>query len=101
MSPTPITRETFIDPSHLKTVLTQDTMYVLTEDEEGVEEVPIPESFRKVGIPEGYSVGALLVFPPSREESSLMLRNERTPDFVLDPATVVKTLKKQGIVTEE
>lgn len=74
----PITRETFIDPSHLKTVLTQDTMYVLREDEEGVKEVPIPESFRKVGIPEGYSV-----------------------DFVLDPATVVLALRKQGIVTED
>ncbi|KIK01694.1 hypothetical protein K443DRAFT_678236 [Laccaria amethystina LaAM-08-1] len=78
MSPTPITRETFIDPSHLKTVLTQDTMYVLRDDEEGVEEVPIPESFKKVGIPEGYSV-----------------------DFVLDPATLVRSLAKQGIVTED
>lgn len=77
MSPTPITRETFIDPSHVQTVLTQKTMYVL-KDEGGVKEVPIPESFRKVGIPEGYSV-----------------------DFVLDPVTLVKTFAKQGITTED
>ena len=75
MSPTPITRETFIDPSHVKTVLTQDTMYALKDDEEGVEEVPIPESFKKVGIPEGYSVGAFLISPASIEKSNLMLCN--------------------------
>jgi hypothetical protein len=33
-------------------------MYELVEGEEGVKEVPIPESFKKSGIPQGYSVGA-------------------------------------------
>jgi len=54
----PITRATFISPTHIATALSQKTMYELAEDGEGVKEIPIPKSVRKRGvIPEGYSVG--------------------------------------------
>lgn len=53
--PRAITRETFIDLARAEaTALTQESMY-----DEDVEQVPIPESFRKFGVPWGYSVGAL------------------------------------------
>ena len=53
--PRAITRETFIDLARAEsTALTQESMY-----DEDVEQVPIPESFRKFGVPQGYSVGAL------------------------------------------
>ncbi|KIK01688.1 hypothetical protein K443DRAFT_122294 [Laccaria amethystina LaAM-08-1] len=74
MSITPLTRATFIAANHAQIALSQKTMYELVEGEEGVKEVPIPESFKKSGIPQGYSV---------------------------DPATVVASLAKSGITTEE
>jgi hypothetical protein len=58
MSITPLTRATFIAANHAQIALSQKTMYELVEGEEGVKEVPIPESFKKSGIPQGYSVGA-------------------------------------------
>lgn len=78
MSITPLTRATFIAANHAKIALSQKTMYELAEGEEGVKEVPIPESFKKSGIPQGYSV-----------------------DFVFDPATLVASLAESGITTEE
>ncbi|EDR03082.1 uncharacterized protein LACBIDRAFT_331854 [Laccaria bicolor S238N-H82] len=74
MSITPLTRATFIAANHVQVALSQKTMYELVEGEEGVKEVPIPESFKKSGIPQGYTV---------------------------DPATVVASLAKSGITTEE
>lgn len=72
--PQPITRETFIDLARAEaTALTQESMY-----DEDVEQVPIPESFRKFGVPRGYSV-----------------------DFALDPALLVAFLAKRGIVNED
>ena len=42
-------------------------MYELADDGEGVKEVPIPKSVKKAGvIPEGYSVGAYLLFTYDR-----------------------------------
>ena len=58
MSITPLTRTTFIAANHVQIALSQKTMYELVESEEGVKEVHIPESFKKSGIPQGYSVGA-------------------------------------------
>lgn len=52
----PITRETFIAANHIQIALSQKTMWDLSEDGELIE-VPIPESFKKSGIPEGYSIG--------------------------------------------
>ncbi|PPQ66530.1 hypothetical protein CVT26_009503 [Gymnopilus dilepis] len=60
--PTPITRETFISPDHVKVALTSTTMFELGADGESVEEVPIPPSIKETGVlPSGYSVvvGAL------------------------------------------
>ena len=53
--PRAITRETFIDLARAEsTALSQESMY-----DEDIEQVPIPESFRKFGVPRGYSVGTL------------------------------------------
>ncbi|KIM40805.1 hypothetical protein M413DRAFT_446177 [Hebeloma cylindrosporum] len=75
---TPITRETFISPDHVKIAATHSSMFKI-KAEGGVEEVPVPARVRKTGVLlEGYTV-----------------------DFVLDPSTVVATLKKNGTVTVE
>ncbi|EDR03162.1 uncharacterized protein LACBIDRAFT_307695 [Laccaria bicolor S238N-H82] len=60
MSITRLTRATFIAANHAQIALSQKTMYELAEGEEGVKEVPIPESFKKSGIPQGYSVATLV-----------------------------------------
>ncbi|KIM35507.1 hypothetical protein M413DRAFT_32450 [Hebeloma cylindrosporum] len=79
MATTPLTRETFISADYIKIAATQSTMFNATENGEGVEEVPAPASVRETGtIPDGFSV-----------------------DFVLDPSTVVASLKKQEITTVE
>ncbi|KIM40808.1 hypothetical protein M413DRAFT_446179 [Hebeloma cylindrosporum] len=75
---TPITRETFISPDHVKIAATHSTMYKMMPDGV-VEEVPVPARVRKSGILlEGYTV-----------------------DFVLDPSTIVATLKGNGLSTVE
>ena len=53
-----ITRESLISPDIQKVAISKKTMFVLSEDEESVLEVPIPESIKESGIiPEGYTVG--------------------------------------------
>ena len=53
-----ITRESLISPDIEKVAISKKTMFVLSEDEESVLEVPIPESIKESGIiPEGYTVG--------------------------------------------
>ena len=76
-------------------------MYELADDGEGVKEVPIPKSVKKAGvIPEGYSVGAyLLQFMTAITELMVGVWTGAS-DFVVDPATIVKSLAKQGLVTE-
>ncbi|EDR03077.1 uncharacterized protein LACBIDRAFT_331845 [Laccaria bicolor S238N-H82] len=64
MSITQLTRATFIAANHAQIALSQKTMYELAEGKEGVKEVPIPESFKKSGIPQGYSVGVTRAIPP-------------------------------------
>ncbi|TFK35326.1 hypothetical protein BDQ12DRAFT_726075 [Crucibulum laeve] len=72
-----ITRETFISPDHARIAAAQSTMWILSKDGQSTMEAPVPESVRETGIiPAGYSV-----------------------DFILDPATVVKSLAEQGITT--
>jgi hypothetical protein len=55
--PTPLTRETFISPDHVKIAATHSIMFNVRADGE-VEEVPVPAIVRETGtILEGYSVG--------------------------------------------
>jgi len=73
----PITRATFIAANHASVAAAKSTMFEVSEDGDLKETIPV--DVRKTGlIPDGYSV-----------------------DFVLDPATVVSSLAKQGITTED
>lgn len=52
-----ITRDTFISEDHVKIALSQKTMFVHTEGEQAVKEVPIPEAAKSTGVlPEGMRV---------------------------------------------
>lgn len=97
--PTLLTRETFTSSDYLKIAATQATMFKTTADGEVVEEVPVPARVRETGtIPDGYSVGdslhRLLVQATFFAKTAVL-------DFVLDPATVIISLKKQEIIAVE
>ena len=69
-------------------------MFKTTADGEVVEEVPVPARVRETGtIPDGYSVGDSL--------HRLLVQATAVLDFVLDPATVIISLKKQEIIAVE
>jgi len=78
MTTTPITRSTFVAENRATIAAAQSMMVEVSEDVQGVKEI-VPVDVRMTGhIPEGYSV-----------------------DFVLDPSTIVSSLAKQGITTED
>jgi hypothetical protein len=67
-----ITRSTFISPDHYKNATTLSTMYVVSDDGQGVTEVPAPARVKESGIiPEGYCVGEFFVLPFTLNHSLL------------------------------
>jgi hypothetical protein len=94
-TPQPLTRSLFVSPDYEKIAISKSTMFVLTKDGQGVEEVPMLASVRETGIvPEGFCVGESypgITCCPGQATMHLI------SDMNVDPDTVVATLAKKGI----
>ena len=98
MSDRPITRETFINPDYERIAATETETMVKGMNEETGElmTVKVPRSIKQSGkIPEGYSVGELILHP-----SAALGVECDAADFIMDPIMIVGFVNSMGMKME-